>query len=172
LEAREKITLGGRTIEVIAAPGHTAGQMCFYFPDEGIFLAGDHVLPDITPNLSPDIFRLEYRPLKSFLESLGAIRDLPVRMVYPAHGEPFPDLRRRVDEMKEHHAERTQLIVAALQGKEKTAFEVSGVIFGTELPEFDQFLALNETYVHLVELMDNSVVRTGERGGLVLYRTA
>jgi glyoxylase-like metal-dependent hydrolase (beta-lactamase superfamily II) len=172
LEPREKITLGDRTIEVIAAPGHTAGQMCFYLPAEGIFLAGDHVLPDITPNLSPDIFRLEYRPLRSFLESLGAIRDLPVRMVYPAHGEPFPDLRRRVDEMKEHHAERTQLIVEALRGKEKTAFEVSGVIFGTELPEFDQFLALNETYVHLVELMDKGLVMTGERGGLVLYRTA
>jgi len=61
---------------------------------KGILLAGDHVLPDITPNLSPDIFRLDYRPLKSFLESLGAIRDLPVRMVYPAHGGPFPDLRR------------------------------------------------------------------------------
>jgi glyoxylase-like metal-dependent hydrolase (beta-lactamase superfamily II) len=172
LEPHEKITLGDRTIEVIAAPGHTAGQMCFYLPDEGILLAGDHVLPDITPNLSPDIFRLEYRPLKSFLESLGAIRDLPVRMVYPAHGEPFPDLRRRVDEMKEHHAERTQLIVAALRGKEKTAFEVSGVIFGTELPEFDQFLALNETYVHLVELMDNGVVRAGECSGLMLYRAA
>jgi glyoxylase-like metal-dependent hydrolase (beta-lactamase superfamily II) len=53
LEPHEKITLGDRTIEVIAAPGHTAGQMCFYLPAEGIFLAGDHVLPDITPNLSP-----------------------------------------------------------------------------------------------------------------------
>jgi glyoxylase-like metal-dependent hydrolase (beta-lactamase superfamily II) len=171
LEPREKITLGGRTFEVIAAPGHTAGQVCFYFPDEGILLAGDHILPDITPNLSPDIFRLEYRPLKSFLESLGAIRDLPVRMVYPAHGDPFPDLPKRVDEILEHHAERTQLIVEALRGKEKTAFEVSGVIFGTELPEFDQFLALNETYVHLVELMDKGLVGADERGGLVLYRT-
>jgi glyoxylase-like metal-dependent hydrolase (beta-lactamase superfamily II) len=171
LEPSEKITLGDWTFEVIAAPGHTAGQMCFYFPDEGILLAGDHVLPDITPNLSPDIFRLEYRPLRSFLESLGAIRDLPVRMVYPAHGDPFPDLPKRVDEMKEHHAERTQLVVEALRGKEKTAFEVSGDIFGTELPEFDQFLALNETYVHIVELMDKGFVMTGERDGLVLYRT-
>ena len=172
VEPRERITLGDRTFEVIPAPGHTAGQMCFYFPDEAILLAGDHILPDITPNLSPDIFRLEYRPLKSFLESLGAIRDLPVRMVYPAHGDPFPDLPRRVDEIREHHVERTQLIIEALQGKEKTAFEVSGVIFGTDLPEFDQFLALNETYVHIVELMDKGLVRTDERGGLILYRTA
>jgi glyoxylase-like metal-dependent hydrolase (beta-lactamase superfamily II) len=145
--------------------------MCFYFPGEAILLAGDHILPDITPNLSPDIFHLEYRPLRSFLESLGAIRNLPVRMVYPAHGDPFPDLPKRVDEIREHHAERTQLIVAALQGKEKTAFEVSGVIFGTDLPEFDQFLALNETYVHIVELTDKGLVSADERDGLVLYRT-
>jgi len=171
LEPREKISLGDRTFDVIPAPGHTAGQMCFYLPDEGILLAGDHILPDITPNLSPDIFRLEYRPLRSFLESLGAIRDLPVRMVFPAHGDPFPDLPRRIDEIRAHHAERTQLIVEALKGEEKTAFEVSGDIFGTDLPDFDQFLALNETYVHLVGLIDNGVVRTDERGGLVRYRT-
>ena len=114
LEPGDTFTLGGRTIEVIAAPGHTAGQMCFYLPGEGILLAGDHILPDITPNLSPDIFRLEYRPLRSFLDSLGAIRGLPVRMVWPAHGDPYPDLPKRVDEIREHHAERTQLIVEAL----------------------------------------------------------
>ena len=172
LSPGESFSLGGRTVEVIAAPGHTAGQMCFHLPGEGILLAGDHILPDITPNLSPDIFRLEYRPLKSFLESLGAVRGLPVRMVCPAHGDAYPDLAKRVDEIREHHAERTQLIVEALQGKEKTAFEVSGDIFGTDLPEFDQFLALNETYVHIVELVDMGGVRAVERGGLVRYRAA
>ena len=170
LEPGDTFTLGGRTIEVIAAPGHTAGQMCFYLPGEGILLAGDHILPDITPNLSPDIFRLEYRPLRSFLDSLGAIRGLPVRMVWPAHGDPYPDLPKRVDEIREHHAERTQLVVEALRGKEKTAFEVSADIFGADLPEFDQFLALNETYVHIVELLDRGAVRAAERGGLVRYR--
>jgi glyoxylase-like metal-dependent hydrolase (beta-lactamase superfamily II) len=168
----DSFSLGGRTVEVIAAPGHTAGQMCFYFPGEGILLAGDHILPDITPNLSPDIFRLEYRPLLSLLESLGAVRDLPVRMVWPAHGDPYPALARRVDEILGPHAERTQLIIEALRGEEKTAFEVSGVIFGVDLPEFDQFLALNETYVHIVELVDRGAVRTAERGGLIRYRAA
>lgn len=172
LEPHDRHTLGNRSFEVIPAPGHTSGQMCYHFPEEQILLAGDHVLPDITPNLSPDIFMLDYRPLRSFLQSLDAIRDLPVRMVYPAHGDPFPDLVKRVDEIKEHHAERTQLIVRAIRGKEKTAFEVSGDIFGTDLPEFDQFLALSETYVHIVELMDNGIVTAEEQRGLVLYRIA
>jgi glyoxylase-like metal-dependent hydrolase (beta-lactamase superfamily II) len=172
LEPHDRHTLGNRSFEVIPAPGHTSGQMCFYFPEEQILLAGDHVLPDITPNLSPDIFMLDYRPLRSFLRSLESIRDLPVRMVYPAHGDPFPDLVKRVGEIKEHHAERTQLIVKAIRGKERTAFEVSGDIFGTDLPEFDQVLALSETYVHIVELMVNGIVRAEEQRGLVLYRIA
>jgi|WetSurMetagenome_2_1015567.scaffolds.fasta_scaffold113048_2 glyoxylase-like metal-dependent hydrolase (beta-lactamase superfamily II) len=169
LEPRGRYILGSRSLEVIAAPGHTGGQMCFYFPEDKILLAGDHVLPDITPNLSPDIFRLDYRPLRSFLQSLEAIRDLPVRMVYPAHGDPFPDLGKRVDEIREHHAERTRLVIDALKGRGKTAFDVSSDIFGTTLPEFDQFLALNETYVHLVELMDNGLVVALEKDGLVVY---
>ncbi len=170
LEPGDRFTLGGRTLEVIEAPGHTAGQMCFYLPAEEILLAGDHVLPDITPNLSPDIFRLDYRPLRSFLESLGAIRDLAVRRVYPAHGDPIADLGGRVDEIREHHAERTGLVLQALQGREKTAFEVSGDIFGTDLPEFDQFLALNETYVHIVELIDSGLVWEQKKDNLVFYQ--
>jgi glyoxylase-like metal-dependent hydrolase (beta-lactamase superfamily II) len=164
-------TLGNWNLEIIPAQGHTSGHMCFYFPEERVLLAGDHILPEITPNLSPDLFQLDYRPLRSFLHSLESIRDLPVRMVYPAHGDPFPDLKKRVDEIKEHHVARAQLFVKALQSGGKTAFEVSGDIFGTNLSDFDRFLALNETYVHLVDLMDNGIVRSEEQAGIALYRT-
>jgi glyoxylase-like metal-dependent hydrolase (beta-lactamase superfamily II) len=167
-----KLTVGDRIMESIPAPGHTSGQMCFYFPEEKILLPGDHILSEITPNLSPDPFQTDDRPLRSFLHSLASIRDLPVRMVYPAHGAPLSDLKKRVDEITDHHAERTRLIVKALQGKGKTSFEVSEAIFGTDLPDFDQFLALNETYVHLVDLVDNGIARSEEQDGLILYRTA
>lgn len=114
LKPHSRYTLGDRILEIIPAPGHTSGQMCFYFPEERILLAGDHILPEITPNLSPDLFQLDYRPLRSFLHSLESIRDLPVRMVYPGHGDPFPDVKKRVGEIMDHHAERTRLIVEAL----------------------------------------------------------
>ncbi|MEM5492745.1 hydroxyacylglutathione hydrolase [Hoeflea sp. AS16] len=31
----------GRTVQVISTPGHTAGHVCFYIPDEGLLFAGD-----------------------------------------------------------------------------------------------------------------------------------
>lgn len=165
-----RYNVGDKSFEVIPAPGHTSGHMCFYFPEERILLAGDHILPEITPNLSPDLFQSDYRPLRSFLQSLESIRDLPVRMVYPAHGAPLPDLKKRVDEIKAHHVERLQLLVKVLQDQRKTAFKISEDIFGTNLPDFDRFLALNETYVHLIDLMDIGLVTREKQDGLDLYR--
>lgn len=169
LESQTQYAIDGATLQVFSVPGHTSGQMCCYFPNENILLSGDHVLPDITPNLSPDPFNLEYRPLRSFLLSLESIRDLPVRRVYPAHGEPISDLAGRFKEIKLHHAERARLVVDSLRERGETAFEVSQDLFGTNLLDFNQFLAISETYVHLLDLKDNGIVSQREKEGLAYY---
>jgi glyoxylase-like metal-dependent hydrolase (beta-lactamase superfamily II) len=152
-------TVGDRSCEVIAAPGHSRGQVCFFFRKEGILLAGDHILPDITPNLSPDLFQTDFRPLEHFLSSLTRMQSLPVKTVYPAHGRPFTNFLERITEIKDHHHERKGLTLAAVRGGRKSTFEVSVDIFGKDLPDFDQYLALNETYVHLVQLIHEGLVQ-------------
>jgi glyoxylase-like metal-dependent hydrolase (beta-lactamase superfamily II) len=154
--------IDGRTFQSIPVPGHSRGQVCFYFPEEGILLSGDHVLPDITPNLSPDLSSMDFRPLHSFLNSLGRIQALPVNRVYPAHGDPFDDLKGRIEEIRNHHIQRTILIRQSVQGGIKTTFQISEDIFGQDLPDFDRFLALNETYVHLIELREEGQVLSKE----------
>jgi glyoxylase-like metal-dependent hydrolase (beta-lactamase superfamily II) len=155
----EIYTVGNRSCEVIAAPGHSRGQVCFFFRTEGILLAGDHILPDITPNLSPDLFQTDFRPLERFLSSLTQVQRLPVTTVYPAHGRPFTNFLERITEIKDHHHERKGLMLASVRKGRKSACEVSVDIFGKDLPEFDQYLALNETYVHLVELIEEGLVQ-------------
>lgn len=159
LRPGESQTVGDRSCEVIAAPGHSRGQMCFFFRADGILLAGDHILPDITPNLSPDLFQTDFLPLEHFLSSLTQMQNLPVRIVYPAHGRPFTNFIERIVEIKDHHRERKGLALASVRAGRKSTFEVSVDIFGKDLPDFDQYLALNETYVHLVELIREGLVR-------------
>ena len=166
----ERRTVGSMEFEVIPVPGHTSGQVCFFFRKEGILLSGDHILPHITPNLSPDPHNQDFRPLKSFLDSLKKVENLPVVKVYPAHGEPFSNLKARVEEMNEHHQERKNLIYDSVKGGLKTTFEVSLDIFGENLPEFDQFLAVNETYVHLIELEAEGLIRQEKTEKHFLYR--
>jgi glyoxylase-like metal-dependent hydrolase (beta-lactamase superfamily II) len=165
----EHRTIGDFTFEVIPTPGHTRGQVCFFFREKGILLSADHVLPHITPNLTPDPYHPEFRPLCNFLKSLHQIKDLPVSRVYPAHGEPFTDLKKRITEMEEHHQERKGLIFEAVKKGEKTALQISRDIFGSNLPEFDQFLAVNESYSHLLELMEEGLIRQERKETHALY---
>lgn len=159
----------GRTFEAIPTPGHANGHNCFYFRDENILLSGDHVLPDITPNLSPDLFDSDFRPLDAFLSSLDRVKRLPVEKVCPAHGAPFSDLSGRVNEIKEHHMERKGLVLDAIRKGRKTTFQISLDIFGEDLSEFDKFLAINETYVHILELLKEDRVREESDERHVLY---
>jgi glyoxylase-like metal-dependent hydrolase (beta-lactamase superfamily II) len=169
LSDKDHQTVGDKEFQCIHVPGHTSGQMCFYFPAEKILLSGDHVLPQITPNLSPDPYNPGFRPLKSFLDSLQRVKDLPVVKVYPSHGEPFTNLKARVEEIREHHRERKNLVLASVRGATKTSFHVSLDIFGRNLPEFDQFLAVNEAYAHLIELEEEGLIRGDKTEQYVLY---
>lgn len=163
-------TAGDRSFEVIAAPGHSRGQVCFFFRKEGLLLAGDHILPDITPNLSPDLFQTDFRPLERFLSSLAQVQHLPVRTVYPAHGRPFTHFLERIVEIIDHHRERKELTLASVRGGRKSAHEISVDVFGKDLPDFDQYLALNETYVHLVELIQDGLIKEDTEDDRCFYR--
>jgi len=157
-------TSGNRAFQAIPAPGHTRGQVCFYFPGEAILLAGDHVLPEITPNLSIDLFHPEWHPLGDFLESLKRVNTLKVDRAFPSHGSTMDNFPSRIHEIEVHHGERKELILQAVRGGYDTVREVSLKIFGEDLPEFDQYLALHETCVHLLELKSEGLIREMRSG--------
>jgi glyoxylase-like metal-dependent hydrolase (beta-lactamase superfamily II) len=169
LEPPQVMNLGSSVIEVLPTPGHTRGHVSYLFQKEGILLSGDHVLPEITPNLSPDIFCPDFHPLESFLASLKMIENLSVAKVYPAHGDPFSNLKGRIEEIREHHRERKGLAFDSIKRGPKTSFQASLDIFGHDLPDFDRFLAINETYVHLLELQKEGSIKEEKREGLLLY---
>ncbi len=169
LNCDRKYSIGGTSFEVLPTPGHSRDHVCFFFRKEGILLSGDHVLQAITPNLAPDIFCPGFRSLRSFLDSLSVIREIPIAMILPAHGAPFSNLRDRVDEMIKHHEDRKNRILRSAEKFSRTAFEISVDIFGEDLSDFDLFLALNETYVHLVELVHEGIISKSWNGKWILY---
>jgi hypothetical protein len=97
------------------------------------------------------------------------VENLPVERVYPGHGIYFTGLTARLNELRAHHKERTKLIVQSLSAQPKTTLQVSQDIFGVDLPDFDKFLALNETYVHLLELKHQGIIREVRTGNVLVY---
>ena len=145
----ETIDIGGTEWRVVVGRGHAPEHACLLAPERSLFLAGDQVLPEISPNVSVWPFDPEDEPLSDFLETLAALRRLPDDLlVLPSHGPPFRGLHRRLDELALHHRERLDQALAAC-AEPRTAWEVMQVLFPMELDPHQTSFALGETLAHL-----------------------
>lgn len=140
------VKLGGRDWFIRHTPGHTADHICLHSPELELYLAGDHVLPTITPHIAGT--GPSDNPLEVFMSSLdkaGATES--VQRVLPAHGGPFGDLAKRTDDIKRHHHERLERVKEI--GKEIGPASV--VDFSKQLFKERSWgmMAESETYAHL-----------------------
>jgi glyoxylase-like metal-dependent hydrolase (beta-lactamase superfamily II) len=170
LQNNEFREFGDWKFEVIFTSGHAAGHVCFFFRKGNFLLAGDHILPYIAPNLSPDIFDDNFRPLTTYLDSLSAIEKLPVVTVYPGHGSAFTDLQERINEIRKYHEKRKVMIFDHVSTEAKTACGISNDISGSDLPDFEKFMALNETISYLKELQAESAIKEDIVESILLYK--
>ena len=109
VEHGDVLNLADREFFVVHTPGHTTDHFCLHDPEGGIFIAGDHVLPTITPHISG--ISSSRDPLRSFFYSLDRVAEIAgVKQVLPAHGHPFADLKARTEGIKRHHDERLEKV--------------------------------------------------------------
>lgn len=157
LSGGERISVGDFNFEVIWTPGHSPGHVCLYEPGKKILLAGDHVLPTITPNVSfSDLYG---SPLEDYVNSLRALEPLEVDLVLPAHEYVFAGLQERIGEILYHHEERERAILQVVMEKPGTTYEISSqipwtglngvTVFWKDLDIENRWLALTETLAHL-----------------------
>ena len=169
LQNNEIREFGDWKFEVIFTPGHATGHVCFFFRKEGIMLAGDHILPYIAPSLSPNIFDDNFRPLQTYLDSLQVIEQLPLTTIYPGHGNSLNGVSERLSEIRAHHAQRKQFIFGFVNEIPKTTYALANEIFGNNMPDFEKFMALNETYVYLKELKSEGTIKERMNGKVLVY---
>ncbi len=156
IEDGDQVDLPGWNLRAIWTPGHSPGHVCYYEQDLGLLLAGDHVLPRITPNIAVGTSQ-QADPLGDYLASLTAIGDLPVTEVLPAHQYRFHGLRQRVDELTAHHEARLAQIEDVAGGSEGiSCWEITARLDWSRpfdsLPPRLKRAAARETLAHLVLL--------------------
>lgn len=114
LEDGDVADFPGWRLRAVHTPGHTPGHLCFAEEGTRLFFSGDHVLPRISPNISTGQ-RGAADPLRDFLDSLAAVRDLDVAEVLPAHEWRFRGLESRVDALTAHHEQRLAELLDAIR---------------------------------------------------------
>ncbi|MFC5651516.1 MBL fold metallo-hydrolase [Paenibacillus solisilvae] len=171
IEAGQSLKLGGLHYELIDAPGHAGGQLCFYSREKKWMFCGDQVLPNITPNISV-VPGEEGDPLQQFLDNLAGLRNFEVELAFPGHRDPFSAFDGRITEIIEHHARRLDTMEHLLAERSYTGFAMCEKLFGTRIAgNIHQFrFAMSETLAHLYYLERCSRISHEDQSGVIEYK--
>ncbi|MCS7129863.1 MAG: MBL fold metallo-hydrolase [Archaeoglobaceae archaeon] len=161
------LEFGNCVLEVIHTPGHTPGHLCLYEADKKILFSGDHILFDITPNITH--WDATEDALGDYLRSLERIYELEVVKTLPGHRNFYGEHRRRIEELREHHKRRLEEALNAVKNGSKSAWEVAQHITWDlkyerweELPTMQKWFAVGETIAHLDFLERRGKIRKQE----------
>ena len=171
----DSISIGDYLFKCIETPGHTAGHICLYEPGKKIFICGDHILFDITPNIT--LSAEERNPLKEYLMSLDKVYDLDVALVLPGHRSIFRNQKERIRELKQHHQTRLKEVISILGKGKQNAFQIAsqmtwdiGYKSWDLFPPAQKLFAFGEALAHLKYLEEEGEVgRQIEGQGLVFF---
>ena len=168
------IDIGNFHFKCIATPGHSPGHMSLYEENRKILVAGDHILFDITPNLSFSPYIED--ALKQYLASLEKISTLDVNLVLTGHRNLLHDLHGRIGELQEHHRARLNEVLVALGDGDKNIFQIAPHITWNinartweEFPLEQKWFAFGETMSHVRYLETEGKVWRNSRNGTIKY---
>lgn len=168
---------GGRRLRVIMTPGHTPGHICLYDQADKVMFLGDHVLFDITPNITtwPGFSD----PLGTYVHSLMDISIFDVRLPLPGHRSVSGTMAERIGTIIEHHGARIREMLGILEREPRlTAYELSGRMTWRvrgkspsweDFPLQQKWFAVGETAAHLEYLLIRDRVRRELDGGVYRY---
>jgi len=168
----ETFAIGRHEWRVVVGRGHAPEHACLYCADLDVLIAGDQVLPKISPNVSLWANEPEGEPLALYLASLAKLkREIPESaLVLPSHGLPFHGLHRRIDQLATHHEARLAELETAC-AEPRTCAEIVPVLFRRQLDAHQLGFAVGETLAHLQHLVTLGRLSRGERAdGVYTYR--
>lgn len=167
---RVKARVVGAPWQVMVVEGHAQAQALLHSPERNLLIAGDQVLPKITPNVSVFGDRPDSEPLALFLASNRRLaQTCGDVLVLPSHKRPFVGLHARIREIEVHHAERLAKIETHLQRAPLLAAELLPELFGDGLNGHETGFAIGEAIAHLHHLVALGSAEKIERNGTISF---
>ncbi|HED14213.1 MAG TPA: MBL fold metallo-hydrolase [Gammaproteobacteria bacterium] len=145
----DALEIDGQSWQVLIGKGHALEHVCLHNPERKILLAGDQILPQISPNISLLANQPHADPLADYLVSLQQFSEFdPETLVLPAHGRPFFGLPGRAHDLLDHHQQRLQRLQQACQ-QPQTAADLLPILFARPLDAHQIIFAMSECLAHL-----------------------
>lgn len=174
IDEGDVIRVGEYELKTVLVPGHTPGNCMFWMEKQKIMFTGDHVLFDITPNITE--WEGVEDSLGDYMDSLLRVRNYPVELALPGHRHSG-DYHGRIGEILTHHERRlsdTLRIIREEPGL--TGYDIAGRMKWKirarnweEFPATQKWFAVGECYSHLDHLRKRGKVVREKKDGMWRY---
>ncbi len=172
----DTLEVGDYFFRCIETPGHSPGHICLYEANHKLLFSGDHILSDITSNITTR-FNSGQNALGDYLNSLDKVYPLDVSLVLPGHRNTLTDMKKRIRELKQHHEARAQEQLKILENGELNAYRVAANMTWDinytdweTVPTFQKYFAFAEALAHLQHLESLGKVKAYTQSDkLILY---
>jgi len=174
VEDGDILSFGDYVLRCTMTSGHSPGHMCLWEENSGIMFTGDHVLFDITPNITT--WPTVEDSLGNYLDSLRMVQEYPVKTALPGHRKSG-DFHKRIDELFKHHDVRLAEVVGIVSDNPGlTAYEIAGrmrwkirAVNWDVFPVSQKAFAVGECMSHLDYLLLRGSVRLESCDGVFRY---
>ena len=169
----DSLRIGEIDWQVIVGRGHSPEHVCLYSGERNLLIAGDQILPTISPNVSVYPTEPTANPLKDWFESIDYFESrLPEDvLVLPAHGKPFFGAHVRLAQLREEHQEGLRKL-SRLCREPRRAVDVFPALFKSRIDDRNLIMATGEALSHLHYLVDKGeMTMNTDNDGVNWYQT-
>lgn len=146
--------LGGRDWVVHLGQGHAPDHATLWCQDAPLVLAGDQLLPSISPNLGAYPTEPMADPVAEWLESCARFETMAREdhLVLPGHKLPYHGLPARLAQLSDNHHGALARLREHLRAEPRTAVDCFAPLFKRQIDEATYGLAMVEAVAHLNHL--------------------
>lgn len=171
---RETLQVGEYELQALKMPGHTPGCMMLWEEKNRIMFTGDHVLFDISPNITA--WSGVDNALKQYMDSLNHARDYPVVLALPGHRESG-NYEERIRELLWHHEKRLEEVLDLVRNRPgMSGYEIASRMRWRirakdweAFPVSQKWFALGECLSHLDYLRQENKIAVRKDGEISRY---
>jgi glyoxylase-like metal-dependent hydrolase (beta-lactamase superfamily II) len=146
-------------------PGHAQAAIALLNEETGDFIAGDQLLPNISSNplIEPQLNAktgkeaVRTDSLIQYRDNLKTLTQLPIRKVFPGHGEPFTEVNELIEERLNEQSRRRDRLFDLLGDMDGcSAYDLASAYFPNHHDQGQ--LILSETLGFLDWMEDEGII--------------
>ena len=167
------LDIGERAWRIVTTSGHCPEHASLYCEADGLFIAGDQLLPTISSNVSVWPTEPEADPLGAWLDSCRRLQELldDRVLVLPSHGKPFRGAPGRLQALIDEHEDNLDALIALCRRPQR-ALDTFDALFKSRITDGNLIMATGEAVAHLNYLVQRGrIARDTDDSGVHWYRT-